>query len=31
MPAIVLILKFLEADQIVGQHCAITRCEAVVA
>ena len=24
MPAIVLILKFLETDQIVGQHCSIT-------
>ena len=23
MPAIVLILKFLETDQIVGQHCSI--------
>ena len=30
MPAIVLILKFLETDQIIGQHCSITRRKAVV-
>ena len=30
IPAIVLILKFLQADQIVGQHGAISICKAVV-
>ena len=30
MPAIVLILKFLETDQIIGQHCSITLRKAFV-
>jgi hypothetical protein len=30
MPAIVLILKFLETDQIIGQHCSITLRKALV-
>jgi len=30
MPTIVLILKFLETDEIVGQHCAITGYKAFV-